>query len=203
MDAFAEDLPLDADLAPELDAPCCAAERSWACRVEERGRRKFRIHLSGSLHAGWAGRLAGGLARRRMSITRVTARRGADLAWQAEVDVEAEAYGIDLAGFDFLAATLAHAAPVTRAPVVAIDRFALVRGPEDVAVEIRAPDRVGLLDALLRVFGLHGLFPRELRIETRGHVAADLFRLQTLGGRPPPASVVADLERRLEALTRR
>jgi hypothetical protein len=203
MDSFAEELPLDAELAPELDAPCCAPERRWACRVEERGRRKFRIHLSGSLHAGWSGRLAGGLARRGIGIVRVTAHRSAEMIWEAEVDVEAAGPGIDLAGFDFLAPTLAHAAPVVRAPGVPIDRFSLVRGADDVAVEIRAPDRVGLLDALLRVFASHGLFPRELRIDTRGAVAVDLFLLQTLGGRPPPATVVAALERRLEALARR
>jgi hypothetical protein len=203
MDSTAEDCPSSAACVPELDAPCCASERRWACHVEERGRRKFRIHLSGSLHAGWAGRLAGGLARRGIGITRVIASRDADMTWQAEVDTEAVAFGIDLAGFDFLALTLAHAAPVTRAPDIPIDRYALVRGADDVAVEIRAPDRVGLLDALLRVFARHGLFPRELRIETRGPVAVDLFRLQTLGGRLPSAAVVAELERRLGALARR
>ena len=202
MDSISEELPLDT-LSPELDAPCCAAERRWACRVEERGRRKFRIHLSGSLHAGWAGRLAGGLARRGVDITRVSASRSDDMLWAAEIDVEATAFGIDLAGFDFLAPTLAHAAPVTRAPAIPIDRYALTRGPEDVTVEIRAPDRVGLLDGLLRVFASHGLFPHELRIDTRGPVAVDLFRLQTLGGRPPSASVVSELERRLELLARR
>jgi hypothetical protein len=203
MDSTADDCPLSTASASPLDAPCCPTERRWACHVEERGRRKFRIHLSGSLHAGWSGRLAGGLARRGISITRVTASRGADGSWTAEVDTEAVAFGIDLAGFDFLALTLAHVAPVTRAPSVPIDRYTLVRGGEDVSVEIRAPDRVGLLDALLRVFARHGLFPRELRIETRGPVAVDLFRLQTLGGRPPSAAVVSELERRLSALARR
>lgn len=183
------------------DAPCCPPERRWACQVEERGRGRYRVHLSGSLHAGWAGRLAGGLAARRISVARASARRDADMIWTAEVDIEALDPSVDLNRVDFLALTLAHADPVGRPVAVPLGRYAIRRAADDVEVEVRAPDAVGFLDGILRVFAFYGLFPREMRIETRGTEAVDVFRLQSLGGRAPSVAIVSALEARLRELS--
>jgi hypothetical protein len=183
-----------------LDAECCPPERSWSCRVEERSRGKFRVFLSGSLHAGWAGRLAAGLADRRITITRAIARRSPAMLWDAEVDVEALDRGGGLDGFDFLALTLDHADPQRTGRLVPLSSYAIRRTAEDVVVELRAPDAVGFLDHILHLFAFYGLFPHAMRIETRGTKAVDLFQLQTLGGRVPTAKVVAWLERTLDGM---
>jgi hypothetical protein len=183
-----------------LDALCCAPERKWSCRVEERGRGKYRVFLSGSLHAGWAGRLAAGLADRRITIHRVVARRSPEMLWDAELSVEALERGGNLDGFDFLALTLDHADPQRTGRLAALSSYAIRRTAEDVVIELRAPDAVGFLDQILHLFAFYGMFPHALRIETRGAEAVDLFRLQTLAGRVPAAKAVAWLERTLDGM---
>ncbi|HYG68576.1 MAG TPA: hypothetical protein VD838_12985, partial [Anaeromyxobacteraceae bacterium] len=175
----------------------------WSCRVEERTRGRFRVHLHGSLHAGWAGRLAAGLAARRITIHRLVAKRSPEMLWDAEVDVEALERVVGLDGFDFLSLTLDHADPQRTGPLPGLSSYALRRTPEDVLVELRAPDAVGFLDAILHLYAFYGMFPHALRIDTRGAEAVDLFRLQTLAGRVPPAKVVVWLERTLDGMVRR
>lgn len=186
-----------------LDADCCPPERRWTCRVEARGRDKFRVFLSGSLHAGWAGRLAAGLADRRITITRAKARRTPEMLWDAELDVEALDRGGNLDGFDFLALTLDHEDPQRPGRLVPLSSYAVRRTAEDVVVELRAPDAVGFLDQILHLFAFYGLFPHAMRIDTRGADAVDLFQLQTLAGRVPNAKVVAWLERTLDGMLQR
>ena len=175
-----------------------ARERRWSSRVVPQGGSRYALFLTGSLHAGWAGRLAAGLAARHVSVVRAAARR-TDTLWTAEIEFDVLEAGVEPSAVDFIALML-DAAPDRSAPDPRIASFHLSRGARDVAVELRARDEVGFLSGTLRVFAFFGLFPHSLRVDTVGGEVRDLFRLQGLSGQVPPAGVVAALERRLAGM---
>lgn len=174
---------------------------SWTCRVVPRSGSRHVLHLTGSLHAGWAGRLAAGLAARNVSVVRATARRAAT-RWTAEIEVDAHADGVEPSAIDFVA--LLREAPVpTGGEPVRITGHRVVRTRRDLEVELRAEDRVGFLARTLAIFAELGLFPRELRVETVGSEVRDRFLLQSASGELPPEGIAGVLRRRLEALVDR
>ncbi len=179
-------------------SPSPAAASSLTCRLVPRGGQRFTLHLSGSLHHAWAGRLAAGLAARDVSVVRTRARRGST-RWTAEIDVDVPVGVPPPSAVDFVALMKAHRDPSTAEPVeLAGWRVQATR--TDVEVEIRAADSVGLLGRILLVFASLGLFPRAMRVDTVGSAARDVFLLQGISGERPPEGVVSLLGKRLAAL---
>jgi UTP:GlnB (protein PII) uridylyltransferase len=69
-------------------------------------------------------------------------------------------------------------------------------------VELRAPDTVGFLERVLRLFAVHALYAHEMRVDTHGAEVHDVFRLRNLSGLPPGGRAIASLERSLARLVR-
>jgi hypothetical protein len=175
-----------------------AAEWEWACRLVPKAGRRYTLHLSGSLHFAWAGRLAAGLAARHISVVRATARRGST-RWTAEIDLDVLDGAVEPSAIDFIALMREHPDPAS-AGGIELASCRVARTRRDVEVEIRGEDAVGLLGRVLLIFAELGLFPRAMRVETTGSAVRDVFLLQDLAGEPPPDAVVAVLRTRLEGL---
>ncbi len=159
-----------------------------------------RIELRGRLPVGWAGRLAAGLAAQRIGIVRAWGSERSGGAWEAGLDVELPRYTLELTPASVRQLAGPDAAPVRSAlDGLELLEFRLVTSGEDVRVELEAADARGFLDRVLRLFALHGLFPRELKVETTDGLVHDVFRLRGAhGGAPEPATIAA-----LEAMLRR
>ena len=184
-----------AEPSPKPTAPAAGSQV-----VEAEGGR-YQVRVQGALTVGWAGRLAASLAARRLNVVRGSgARRGGHL-WEVEMLVEPLDRSVDPRALDFLALAQEGQAPdhLDEASVV-IDTFVLTRTATELLVDVEAVDALGFLDRLLRVFALYGLFPRELRLETRGRRVRDQFRLQGLGGQVPSLQVCEAVGLRLRAL---
>ncbi len=171
-------------------------EWKWTCRLVPKGGQRYALHLSGSLHFAWAGRLAAGLAARHISVVRAAARRGST-RWTAEIDMDVLDGGVEPSAIDFLALLREHPDPASAAEL-RLASFRVERTRRDVEVQIRGEDAVGLLARVLLVFAEFGLHPRAMRVETVGSAVRDVFLLQDHAGEPPPDGVVAALTRRLE-----
>jgi hypothetical protein len=180
-----------------LPAEPGAAEQQWTCRLVPRTGRRYTLHLSGSLHFAWAGRLAAGLAARHIGIVRGTARRGST-RWTAEIELEVLEGASEPSAIDFIALLREAGDPV--AGPIDLAHVRVERRRRDLDVEIRGADAVGLLGRILRIFAELGLYPHAMAIETAGAAVLDRFFLQDATGRPPPDAAVAELVRRLEAL---
>ncbi len=174
------------------------AATTLTCRLVPRSGQRFTLHLSGSLHHAWAGRLAAGLGARHVSVVRATARRGST-RWTAEIDIDVPTGVAAPSAVDFVALMKEHRDPASAEPVeLAGWRVQATR--TDVEVEIRAADSVGFLGRILLVFAALGLFPRAMRVDTVGAAVRDVFLLQGISGEAPPEGVVSLLRKRLAAL---
>ncbi len=180
---------------PAQDGP---AASTLTCRLVPKGDGRSTLHLSGSLHPAWAGRLAAGLAARDVSVVRASARRGST-RWTAEIEIQVPGGAVEPSAIDFVALMKEHRDPAAAGPV-ALASWRVQPTRTDVEVEIRAEDSVGFLGRVLLVFAALGLFPRAMRAETVGAAVRDVFLLQGAGGERPPDAVVALLRRRLAAL---
>ena len=181
---------------PASETP--AGGLTLTCRLVPKGSRRFTLHLSGSLHPAWAGRLAAGLAARDVSVVRASARRGS-ARWTAEIEIELPAGALEPSAVDFVALMKEHRDPSSAGPVV-LASWRVLPTRTDLEVEVRAADSMGFLGRLLLVFAELGLFPRAMRVETVGTAVRDVFLLQGIGGEPPPEGVVSLLRRRLADL---
>ncbi len=160
-----------------------------------------RIEVRGALPVGWAGRLASGLAAQRIGIIRGWARER-DEGWEAQLEVELPRYTVDLTPEAVLQLTGPDPAPLRSA----LDGLELlesrsVPSGDDLVVEIEAADARGFLDRVLRLFAMHGLFPREMSVETSDGLVHDVFRLRDVHGRAPAPAVAAALEEKLRRVT--
>ncbi len=182
------------DLLPASESP--PREWIWSCRLVPKAGQRYTLHLSGSLHVAWAGRLAAGLAARHISVVRAAARRGST-RWTAEIDLDALDGAVEPSAIDFIALMREHRDPAS-AGAIALASCRVTRTRRDVEVEIRGRDAVGLLGRILLVFAELGLFPRAMRVETVGSAVRDVFLLQNLAGEPPPEALVSALRSRLE-----
>jgi hypothetical protein len=175
-----------------------ATALALTCRLVPKGGGRSTLHLSGSLHPAWAGRLAAGLAARHVSVVRAAARRGST-RWTAEIEIQVPRGVVEPSPIDFVALMKEHRDPATAGPVV-LESWRVQPTRTDVEVELRADDAVGFLGRVLLVFAELGLFPRGIRAETAGGTIRDVFLLQGVRGERPPAGVVSLLRRRLAAL---
>lgn len=174
-------------------------ERAGWGGTAEAGERLHTLQVSGALPPGWAGRVAAGLAARGIGVVRGRARRDGP-SWRGEF-VVAPPPGTSVEGIDLnLLATLRG--PPTGAPTrVRLTRARVEELPGELLVEIRAHDQLGLLDRLLGVFAMFGLFPRELDLDTREGEAIDRFLLRAFGDRAPPVELAGALRGMLARLS--
>ncbi len=168
-------------LVPALGAP---AASTLTCRLVPKGGGRSTLHLSGSLHPAWAGRLAAGLAARHV------------------IEIQVPEGAVEPSAIDFVALMKEHRDPATAGPV-ALASWRVQPTRTDVEVELRAEDAVGFLGRVLLVFAELGLFPRAMRVDTAGAAVRDVFLLQGLSGARPPDGVVSLLRRRLAGLVPR
>lgn len=205
MDSFGSDGATSGlDLSPGEGFPAEGvprAEQRWSCRVSPLGGPRYALRLSGSLHVSWAGRLAAGLAARHISVVRVRAHR-APTTWSADVELEVLDPTIQPSAIDFIALMREEPAPEPPTPAASLSSFAVRPTARDVEVELRAPDTVGFLERVLRLFAVHALYAHEMRVDTRAGEVHDLFRLRNLSGLPPGPRAIAALERGLGRLVR-
>lgn len=184
--------------APSPSTPVPAAA---GCLVAEEADGRYLVSVQGSLTTGWAGRLAASLAARRLNVVRGGAVRRAGHVWDVELLLEPLDRSVDPRALDYLALAQEGSAPDhADGESVVIDTFVLTRTATELVVDLEAVDSLGFLDRLLRVFALYGLFPRELKLETRGQRVRDQFRLQGLAGQLPSLQVCEAVGLRLRAL---
>ncbi len=161
-----------------------------------------RIELRGVLPPGWAGRLASGLAAQRISVVRGWAAEHEGGRWEAQLQVELPQYTIDLTPAAVLQLTGPDVAPLRSAlDGLELLSYRIGQAGDDAVVELEAADARGFLDRVLRLFALHGLFPREMNIETSDGMVHDVFRLRDIHGRAPDPQTLAALESKLERVT--
>jgi hypothetical protein len=183
---------------PRLPSGFWAGASRLTCRLVPMDGGRHTLHLSGSLHFDWAGRLAAGLAARGIDVVGATARRGST-RWTAQIEIDVADGAVEPSAIDFVA--LMRDGRDAAAPgALELASFRVMRTRRDAEVLIRGEDAVGLLSRILQVFAGLRLFPRAMRVETVGSAVRDLFLLQDLEGEPPSHEVVAELTRRLEAL---
>lgn len=178
------------------------SERGGQVDVVPLGPTVRRIALRGALPVGWAGRLASGLAAQRISVVRGWAQEHEDGGWDAQLQVELPQYTVDLTPAAVFQLTAPEAGPLRSAlDGLELLSYRLTPAGPDVVVEIEGADARGFLDRVLRLFALHGLFPREMSVETSDGMVHDVFRLRSLhGGGPEPATVAA-LQAKLKRVT--
>ena len=151
---------------------------------------RFRLRLSGRLGRSWAAHLCSGLAHHHLSVLRGSARRTGD-TWRARFELERLAPRVDPHRIDYLRLCRSRAERSATAPL-RLERFSVAESLSifpalDVWVE--APDRLGLLGALLERLAFLALVPDEMWIETRDGRAFDRFRVRNAeGGLPSRAT---------------
>ncbi|MFT3916229.1 MAG: hypothetical protein QM704_19780 [Anaeromyxobacteraceae bacterium] len=178
-----------------------AEPRDWTCAVTPRLPGRTTLTLVGALQAGWAARLASGLAARGVSVLRARAHKNLARVWLAELDVQAPDASAPVDG-GTVDRILRDRGPLEgRSHAPAVTRYVLTPREDALEVQIRAPDSVGLLDRILRMFAFYGLFPCDLAIDTVRGEARDTFRLRTMTGEVPSSRTRDALERRLAALS--
>jgi hypothetical protein len=170
-------------------------------RVIAVGSGRYVVHVCGALAQGWSGSLAQELAARRISIVRGWARRSLASRWEAQFLLQVLDRRMDPFQIDFLALARTATAPRRLDLGPRLDAYRLARTRHDLELTIRAPDGVGVLDALLATFAFYALYPHEMTIDTRGGLAHDMFRLQRVGGGLPSEVVTAALEGTLRGLS--
>ena len=150
----------------------------------------FRVRLSGRLGRAWAAQLCNGLAAQQMSVLRGAAQRSGD-AWRARFDLERLAARVDPTRIDYLGLCRSRAARTAVAPL-RLERFSISESLSHfpaLDLWIEAPDRLGLLGALLERLAFLALVPDQMSIETCGGRALDRFRVCTAeGGLPTRAT---------------
>lgn len=181
-----------------------AEPTSIGCRVTASTPRLYSVRLWGPLPALWADRFTRGVASAGVSILSGVARLQPSGSWSADFLVSPSAGGDDPATIDYLSFTRDPSAVPSplHAPPLALDAFDVDGSPDHggfVYLEVRGPDRVGFLGALLRILGDRGLVPHEMWIATRYGEARDRFLLAATDGRSPSDEQRQALESALDA----
>lgn len=148
------------------------------------------LALWGHLGARWADPLCRGLARAGLSIRRGFAVRREDLdpssGWRARFEIERESTSTDPVLLDYLE-LLARGRTPSRTPIV-LQQYDLSESSAhggSLYLEVRGPDHLGFLGAILERLSFLSLAPVEMRIETLEGGVHDQFWLRTRDGAIP------------------
>jgi len=160
--------------------------------VRRVGADRHTLVLWGHLGGRWADPLCRGLARAGLSIRRGFAVRREELdpasGWRARFEIEREATSTDPVLLDYLE-LLARGRTPSRTPIE-LSEYGLSESSShggSLFLEVRGPDHLGFLGALLERLSFLSLSPVEMRIETLASGVHDQFWLRTReGGIPPP-----------------
>jgi hypothetical protein len=152
------------------------------------------------LPIGWAGRLASALAAQGVTVLGGRAHDRGAARWEAQFDVDLVDASLPLDP----QAVAAMLRPDGRAPRpvggLTLRAHRVFAAGEDLLVEIDAADSQGFLDRILRVFAFHGLFPRQMTIETIDGRIHDSFRLRGVHDGGPEQATVRALDARLRGM---
>jgi hypothetical protein len=163
-------------------------ERGFEVRrlAEER----HQLLLWGHLGSRWADPLCRGLARAGLSIRRGFAvrldERDPASGWRARFDILREETSTDPVLLDYLE-LLARGRTPSRAPIE-LSEYALSESSAhegSLYLEVRGPDHLGFLGAILERLSFLSLSPVEMRIETLESSVHDQFWLRTRDGSVP------------------
>lgn len=161
------------------------------------------VRLSGRMRPGWCGNLSSGLAGRGVDILRGHAASEGAGSWSAEFELRCPA-DVNLSPSSLCRLLEADATAGFASPIE-LARYRLETSPARggcLFLEVEAPDRVGVLAALLRRLAYHALFPVELRLDSSGSRARDQLWLRAGGDRTPSRRIEVALAASLEALVR-
>jgi hypothetical protein len=171
-----------------------------SCTVFRKTRALYSVRLSGPLHPLWADHLTRRLSALGISVLNGFARRSPAGAWGVEFLVTPMPGSADPSSIDYI--ELTQMEPSTPPPTIVVDSYALDGSPEHAGLlyaEVRGPDRLGFLGALLRLMAERELVPREMWIATWDGQAYDRFLLAAADGRVPPDGARRALARALKA----
>jgi hypothetical protein len=160
--------------------------------VRRLGEDRHLLVLWGNLGARWADPLCRGLARAGLSIRRGYAARTDEhdpaSGWRARFEILREESSTDPVLLDYLE-LLARGRTPSRTPIV-LTEYGLTESSAhggSLFLEVRAPDHLGFLGAILERLSFLSLSPVEMRIETLEGGVHDQFWLRTReGGIPRP-----------------
>jgi len=168
--------------------------------VRRLGRDRHLLALWGQLGPRWADPLCRGLARAGLAIRRGFAvRQSAEpgSGWRARFEIEREATSTDPVLLDYLE-LLARGRTPSRTPI-RLSQYGLSESSAhggSLFLEVRGPDHLGFLGALLERLSFLSLSPVEMRIETLPEGVHDQFWLRTRDGeipRPRARKLLADV----------
>jgi hypothetical protein len=164
------------------------------CDVQTEGARA-RVRLWGALPFTWCGNLSLHCHGASVSILEVDARHLGNARWAASLLVESLSSAKAVRALDFVAMARRRPSLAPLPPTFGVDHFRLVPPDEQgvVRVYLTAPDRLGLLAAILETIVACGLRPRELSVRTRAGRAEDWLALEAQVGSRPSASALAAL----------
>jgi tetratricopeptide (TPR) repeat protein len=188
--------------AAELRAPPAGCRAFHLTRLA--GGDLWSLSIRGAFPSRWCGNFSVNCFGVGIDIQRCDARRFGFIRWSAVLVLDAAQAASQPASMDFLRMCLRRPALHPAATEVRIHGFRLApAGPShEIAVEVRAPDRLGLLAVLLDRFEALGLVPSRIHATSGDGLARDHFRLTGQTGAPTRVTR-EELARCLAALHRR
>jgi hypothetical protein len=174
--------------APELRARGAGTRALHLKRLV--GRDLWCLSIRGAFPSRWCGNFTLNCFGVGIDIQHCEAQRYGFLRWSALFSLDASQAASQPPSMDFLRMCLRRPALHSAVSEVRIDdfRLALASGSHEIAVEVRAPDRLGLLAVLLDRFEALGLVPLRIRATSHDGLARDHFRLTGQAGAPTLAA---------------
>jgi hypothetical protein len=156
------------------------------------------LKVWGRLPPGWMGNLSSGLSRNHINIISATAKKE-NLTWSAEFEIMPDRFAADLDKIDFLALAMNG---IDSDASVCFTLDELVFGEPDrnngaLYIEIKAPDQLGFLGAILNSLAFYSLFPETMIIETTNGRIFDRFWVKGIGGSTPSVTAINSLRQKL------
>ncbi|HUP92510.1 MAG TPA: hypothetical protein VM074_09715 [Solimonas sp.] len=160
----------------------------------------YTLELSGSFPPEWMGSICTHLGARGISVESGFARQVERGGWESKFVLRPLAPGIDMAQVNYRALAMVAKRPGPAARLQ-IKSFEVVDQGDSLTVSIRAGDELGLLGRLLGAFTFLMLFVHEMRIETVGREAHDVFVLKGLAWMTPSEASRQRLVASLQAMS--
>lgn len=156
------------------------------------------LKVWGRLPPGWMGNLSSGLSRNHINIISAKAKKE-NLSWTAEFEIMPDRFAAELDKIDFLALATDG---IDSDASVSFTLDELVFGEPErnngaLYIEIKAPDQLGFLGAVLNRLSFYSLFPEAMIIETTNGRIFDRFWIKGIGGSAPSATAMDTLKRKL------